>query len=96
MMGMPITDGAFFMQSQNGEWVKLGEPVEFVETKLETEQNSAAFIIKPRVVTGSFTLRSNTRARLRRKLLGFKVHPRIRSMMKAAKIAGIAKVASNA
>lgn len=93
-MGMSIADGAFFMQSQDGEWVKVGEPLEFVEP--EPEQNRVAFTIKPRVVTGSFTLRSNTRARLRRKLLGFKGHPRIRSMMKAAKIAGIAKVASNA
>lgn len=87
--------GTFFMQTQDGEWVKLDDPMELpVET--EVRQNSVAFIIKPRVVTGSFTLRSNTRARLRRKLLGFKGHPRIRSMMKAAKIAGIAKVASNA
>lgn len=86
MMGISITDGAFFMQSQDGEWVKLGKPVEFAETKLETEQNSVAFIIKPRVVTGSFTLRSNTRATLRRKLLGFKGHSRMKNLMKAIRL----------
>jgi len=89
-MGMPIADGVFFMQSQNGEWLELGEPVEFV-TEAEPEQNRVAFTIKPRVVTGTFTLRDSTRARLRRKLLGFKGHPRIRGLMKAAKVAGIKK-----
>ena len=93
-MGMQIADGVFFMQSQNGEWLELGEPVEFV-TEAEPEQNSVAFTIKPRVVTGTFTgtftLRDSTRARLRRKLLGFKGHPRIRGLMKAAKVAGIKK-----
>ena len=89
-MGMPIADGVFFMQSQNGEWLELGEPVEFV-TEAEPEQNSVAFAIKPRVVTGTFALRGGTRARLRRKLLGFRGHPRIRGLMKAAKVAGIKK-----
>lgn len=93
-MGAMITNGTFFMQSQDGEWVKLSEPVEFV-TEAEPEQNSVAFTIKPRVVTGTFTgtftLRGSTRARLRRKLLGFKGHPRIRGLMKTAKVAGIKK-----
>lgn len=89
-MGMQIADGVFFMQSQNGEWLELGEPVEFV-TEAEPEQNSVAFTIKPRVITGTFTLRGSTRARLRRKLLGFKGHPRIRGLMKAVKVAGIKK-----
>lgn len=89
-MGTMITNGTFFMQSQDGEWVKLGEPVEFV-AEAEPEQNSVAFTIKPRVITGTFTLRGSTRARLRRKLLGFKGHPRIRGLMKAAKVAGIKK-----
>lgn len=88
-MGTSITNGTFFMQSQNGEWVKVGEPLEFVEP--EQEQNRVAFTIKPRVITGTFTLRGSTRARLRRKLLGFKGHPRIRGLMKAAKVAGIKK-----
>ena len=89
-MGAMITNGTFFMQPQDGEWVKVGEPVEFV-TEPEPEQNSVAFTIKPRVVTGTFALRGSTRARLRRKLLGFKGHPRIRGLMKAAKVAGIKK-----
>ena len=88
-MGTSINNGTFFMQSQDGEWVKVGELLEFVEP--EQEQNSVAFTIKPRVVTGTFTLRGSTRARLRRKLLGFKGHPRIRGLMKAARIAGIKK-----
>jgi len=87
-MGTMTTDGTFFMQSQDGEWVKLSEPVEFVA---EPEQNSVAFTIKPRAVTGTFALRDSTRARLRRKLLGFKGHPRIRGLMKAVKVAGIKK-----
>lgn len=91
-MGAKI-NGLFFMQTQNGEWVKLGEPVEFAET--EAERNRVAFTIKPRTFTGTFELRSHAKARLRRKLLRFKGHPRIRGMMKAAKKAGIGKVASN-
>lgn len=90
-MGTTITNGTFFMQSQDGKWVKLGEPVELAETELGPEQNSVAFTIKPRVITGTFALRGSTRARLRRKLLGFKGHPRIRDLMKAAKVAGIKK-----
>ena len=90
-MGTSITNGTFFMQTQDGRWVKLGEPVELAETELGPEQNSVAFTIKPRVVMGTFTLRGSTRARLRRKLLGFKGHPRIRGLMKAAKVAGIKK-----
>ena len=89
-MGTSITNGTFFMQSQDGEWVKVGELVEFV-TEPEQEQNRVAFTIKPRTFTGTFTLRDSTRARLRRKLLGFKGHPRIRGLMKAVKVAGIKK-----
>ena len=55
-MGTMTTDGTFFMQSQDGEWVKVGEPLEFVEP--EQEQNRVAFTIKPRVITGTFTLSS--------------------------------------
>lgn len=90
-VGTSITNGTFFMQSRDGRWVKLGEPVEMTETELGPERNDVAFTIKPRVVTGTFTLRRGTRARLRRKLLGFKGHPRIRGLVKAARIAGIKK-----
>ena len=89
-MSLLSAKGTFFMQTQDGEWVKLDDPMELpVET--DVRQNSVAFIIKPRAVTVTFTLRGSTRAWLRRKLLGFKGHPRIRGLMKAAKVAGIKK-----
>ena len=83
-MGTSITNGTFFMQSQDGEWVKVEEPVEFVDT--DDTQNDVAFTIKPRTFSGTFVIDNRARTKIRRTFLGFKGHPRMKNLMKAIRL----------
>lgn len=90
-MSTSITNGTFFMQSQDGEWVKIGEPVEMPELVNTAECNGVSLNVRPMEFTGTFDISGNYQfARIRRKLLGFKGHPRMRNLLKAARIVNVA------
>ena len=86
---MEMTNNStFFMQSQNGEWVKMCEASklpEFVET---AGKNDIAFTIKPRTfsISSTFVVDNRTWAKMRRMFLGFKGHPRTKNLMKAKRL----------
>ena len=85
MMGT-TNNGTFFMQSQNGEWVKMCEASELPEFVETAGQSDVAFTIKPRTFSGTFAIDNRTRAKIRRTFLGFKGHPRMRSLKKAIRL----------
>ena len=85
-MGTTITNGTFFMQSQNGECVKMCEATELPEFVETAGHNDVAFTIRPRTFSGTFTIDNRTRAKIRRMFLGFKGHPRMKNLMKAKRL----------
>jgi len=83
-VGTSITNDTFFMQTQNGEWVKLGDYAEVAEAT--DTQNDVAFTIKPRTFSGTFVIDNRARTKIRRTFLGFKGHPRMKNLMKAIRL----------
>ena len=84
-MGTMTTNGTFFIQHQNGDWVKLGDHVEFTET--EDSQHDVAFNIMPRTYSVTLAIRdTRALARLRRVFMRCRGVPRTRNLRRAARL----------